>query len=112
MNFTTSALDDVSGVVPAIKPARLRAALFPLGMTTVNVTATDGAGNVGDASFTVTVRDTTAPVLTVPANMTVEAAGASGAIGEFHDLCASDEISGVVPTINLAGFGLSVPARG
>ena len=73
-------------------------------MTTVNVTATDAAGNTGNASFTVTVRDTTAPVLTVPANMTVEAASASGAVVSFTT-SALDEISGVVPTINLPASG-------
>ena len=110
VNFTTSALDDVSGVVPTINlPAS--GSLFPLGVTTVNVTAMDGAGNVGNASFTVTVRDTTAPVITVPANMAVEAAGASGAIVSFTT-SAFDNISGVVPTINLPASGILVPARG
>lgn len=36
---------------------------FPVGTTTVTATATDAAGNTSSASFTVTVRDTTAPVL-------------------------------------------------
>ncbi len=35
--------------------------VFPLGITTVNVTATDAAGNATLRSFKVTVRDTTAP---------------------------------------------------
>ena len=40
-------------------------ALFPIGVTTVTVTATDAAGNTSAASFTVTVRDTTPPSVTI-----------------------------------------------
>ena len=36
-------------------------AVFPLGVTTVTFTATDGAGNVTTAMTTVTVTDTSAP---------------------------------------------------
>lgn len=36
---------------------------FPLGTTTVTATATDAGGNKASATFTVTVRDTTAPVI-------------------------------------------------
>jgi hypothetical protein len=48
---------------------------FPVGSTTVQCNATDAAGNTGTASFTVTVQDTTPPVLTVPGNMRVEGGG-------------------------------------
>jgi len=50
-------------------------ALFPLGTTTVTWTATDGAGNQTTGTQLVTVADTTAPELTVPADVTVEAEG-------------------------------------
>lgn len=53
--------------------------LFPLGTTLVSCTATDGAGNVGTASFTVTVADTTPPALDVPAAASAEATGPDGA---------------------------------
>ncbi len=46
---------------------------YPLGTTTVNYTATDSAGNTSTCSTTVTVVDTTDPVLSgVPGNVTVE----------------------------------------
>jgi len=48
---------------------------FSIGETEVECTATDAAGNTGAASFTVTVQDTTPPVLTVPGNMRVEGGG-------------------------------------
>ena len=41
---------------------------FALGATTVMVLATDAAGNTSTGTFTVTVKDTTAPVLTLPGN--------------------------------------------
>lgn len=59
-NYTASALDAVDGPVPvsySIAPG----SFFPFGSTTVTVTAVDFAGNTATATFTVTVRDTTAP---------------------------------------------------
>jgi HYR domain len=43
----------------------------PLGVTTVNYSATDVAGNHTDKSFKVTVQDTTAPTLNLPNDVTV-----------------------------------------
>jgi HYR domain len=48
---------------------------FPLGISTVNCTGTDGLTNTSTGSFTVTVRDTTPPTLTTPSNMTVSVNG-------------------------------------
>jgi len=53
---------------------------FPLGATTVNCSATDASGNTGNASFTVTVQDTTPPTLTLPGNQTVSVNGVTSAI--------------------------------
>ena len=50
-------------------------ALFPIGTTAVTVTALDLAGHSTSATVNVTVVDTTAPVVTPPANVTVEATG-------------------------------------
>ena len=46
---------------------------YPLGETVVKWTATDSNGNVGTASQTVRIVDVTAPVITTPAAMTVNA---------------------------------------
>lgn len=52
---------------------------FPLGTTTVLYTATDAAGNTDTASFTITVTDTEAPVVTAPAAvLAIADAGACG----------------------------------
>jgi hypothetical protein len=51
---------DNCSVVPVTSDAP---AVFPLGVTTVTFTATDGSGNVTKATTTVTVVDTTPPVI-------------------------------------------------
>ncbi len=61
---TATAIDLVSGVVPVTNNAP---AAFPLGVTTVTYSATDAAGNIGTATQTVTVTDTTAPTITTQA---------------------------------------------
>ena len=72
--------------------------MFPLGTTTVTCRATDTQGNVGSASFTVRVIDTTPPQLTVPANMIVKptALGHGGASNApvFYSATATDIVSG------------------
>ncbi|MFA4835480.1 MAG: Ig-like domain-containing protein, partial [Dehalococcoidia bacterium] len=55
-------------------------AVYPLGTTTVTFTATDDSGNSSSGSVTVTVIDTTKPVLTIPGNVTVEQATAAGTV--------------------------------
>ena len=48
---------------------------FPVGSTTVTWTVTDDAGNTAVANQTVTITDTTAPSITVPADISTEATG-------------------------------------
>jgi len=62
-----TALDIVDGV---LIPTSNAPAAFPLGVTMVTYSATDAAGNVGTATQTVTVVDTTPPNLTLPAAVT------------------------------------------
>ena len=95
--FTATATDLVDGDVAVIcTPAS--GSTFSLGTTTVNCTATDEAGNTASGSFTVTVVDTTAPVLTLPADMTIEAAGPDGATATFT-ATATDLVDGDVAVI-------------
>ncbi len=53
VNFLVSATDNCPGATAVAVPAS--GSLFPVGTTTVNVTATDAAGNTGLCSFDVTV---------------------------------------------------------
>jgi len=68
---------------------------FNVGVTTVTYTARDAAGNSATCSFTVTVSDTQAPVITCPANITVNNdPGVCGAVVNYPlptatDNCAS-----------------------
>ncbi|QNN53588.1 HYR domain-containing protein [Nocardioides mesophilus] len=90
--FGATARDAVDGTTEATcDPAS--DSTFALGTTTVTCSATDAAGNTGTASFTVTVSDTTAPVVTVPANKKVEATGPAGAKATFG-ATAQDAVDG------------------
>ena len=66
---------------------------FGIGDTTVHCQATDNAGNQSTASFTVSVVDTTAPALTVPANIVTNATSPGGAIVSFT-ATAADLVDG------------------
>jgi formylglycine-generating enzyme required for sulfatase activity len=87
-----SATDNVSAS-PVITYSQASGTVFPLGVTNVTVTATDGAGNSATGTFTVTVSDTQAPVITVPANVTASATGANGAVVSYGVATATDNIS-------------------
>jgi hypothetical protein len=72
-----TAVDDNDGPRPVgCDPAT--GSLFPLGATTVTCTATDSAGHQAQATFVVTVQDTTPPTLLVPAPHSVYATSALG----------------------------------
>lgn len=53
---------------------------FLVGVTTINWKATDAAGNVAEASQSITVIDVEAPTLSVPAGFTVNATNSLGAM--------------------------------
>lgn len=56
-----------SGTTSCLPPA---GSAFPVGTTTVRCCAEDAVGNFDDCTFTITVNDTQAPVLTCPPNIT------------------------------------------
>lgn len=61
-------------------------AQFPIGTTTVTYTATDAAMNVSTCSFTVTIVDNEAPVVTCPANQTLNTTCETGAVPNYKTL--------------------------
>jgi hypothetical protein len=94
VSYTASAWDIVDGsVVLGCSPAS--GGTFPLGSTTVNCSATDDHGNTASGSFLVAVQDTTAPSLTVPANITASATSTSGAVVTYV-ATATDLVDGSV----------------
>lgn len=66
---------------------------FTLGQTIVKCSAFDGAGNSSSRWFSVIVRDTTAPILTLPSSVLVGAIAATGASASY-DATAADAVDG------------------
>ena len=77
---------------------------FSLGTTSITCTATDAAGNVGSATFSITVVDRTPPTVAVPADLVLEATGPSGAVATFA-ASASDAVSGSLDATCSAASG-------
>jgi hypothetical protein len=91
---TPSATDLVDGPIPAsCSPAS--GTTFPIGVTTVWCVAADITGNTAQASFSVTVRDTTPPMVSVPADIAVDATSPAGAAVTYV-ATATDLVDGTV----------------
>jgi len=82
VSYITSASDSLSGL-DTFSCTPPSGSTFPIAATTVSCSATDKAGNTATGAFTVTVQDKTAPVVTVPADITVNASGPAGAVVTF-----------------------------
>jgi hypothetical protein len=95
VTFAATATDaeDDPDPTPTCTPAS--GDVFGLGTTTVDCSVTDGGGLSASGSFTVTVSDTTAPVLVLPGDLTAEASGPAGASVGFS-VSASDVVDGDV----------------
>lgn len=66
---------DAGSGLSSLSCAQASTTIFAIGTTTVVCTATDTVGNTASSTFTVRVRDTTAPAITAPATQTFSAAG-------------------------------------
>ncbi len=64
---------------------------FPIGVTTVTVTATDSVGLTNACTFTVRVQDTTGPSISCPANQLVACTATNGAAA-FYSASATDAV--------------------
>lgn len=90
--------NDVADRRPSLRCSPASGSTFPLGATTVQCSARDRSGNRAGASFSVTVTDTTAPVLSLPASRTVQATSTKGATVTYS-ASATDLVDGaVMPT--------------
>jgi tetratricopeptide (TPR) repeat protein len=102
VTYQASASDLVDGAIsPSCAPTS--GGIFLVGTTRVSCSATDKAGNTSTGSFKVTVTkpgpsrdDTTAPVLKLPRDKTVEATSPAGA-AVAYTASASDLVDGTVP---------------
>ncbi|MBA2475230.1 MAG: HYR domain-containing protein [Actinobacteria bacterium] len=72
---------------------------FALGVTTVDCRTMQGNTVTASKSFTVTVRDTTKPVLSAVASVTVEAVGSLGTVVTYTPPTATDVVDGSVPVV-------------
>lgn len=98
VTFVVSALDAQSGnVIPTVDHSS--GSVFPLGETVVHVSAQDELGNTSTASFCVTVKDTTAPQITLPSPIFTTTAEISGKEVTFA-VTAADAVDGSV-TVSL-----------
>ncbi|MBI5430579.1 MAG: hypothetical protein HY938_09000 [Nitrosomonadales bacterium] len=95
VTFTASATD-ATGSVLATTCTPASGSVFTVGAHTVTCSATNEIGT-GSASFTVTVLDSALPVVTVPANIVVEAAAPGGNPVNFT-ASAIDSIGGSLTT--------------
>ncbi|MES9851976.1 MAG: HYR domain-containing protein [Candidatus Thiodiazotropha sp. L084R] len=103
---SATATDDVDGV---LNPLPDQAGPFGVGTHTVTWSATDSAGNTATATQTVIVQDTTAPLITVPTDISVEATELLTPV-LLGSATAFDEVDGALaPAVDLAGpFGVGV----
>jgi hypothetical protein len=105
LTYSVSGSDDGLALLPGvITCAPVSGTTFPLGTTSVTCTAPDPLGNVGTVSFSVTVRDTTAPSINAP-DASFTATDASGiartdpAVASYlTGISASDLVSGTTLT--------------
>ena len=101
VTFGVTANDAEDGALtPGVSP--VSGSNFAFGDTTVNVSATDSRGAQKTGSFTVRVRDTIAPALTLPANQTVEPASAAGTAVNYPAATATDAVGVANLTVSKA----------
>ncbi|MFT3866939.1 MAG: HYR domain-containing protein [Nibricoccus sp.] len=107
VTFSAQAVDAINGAL-GVSYSAAPGSIFPVGQTTVTVTAVDVAGNVVTGSFKITVVDIVAPTITVPANQTLEATSASGATATFS-ATASDLVDGPIAVALSHASGSTFP---
>ena len=96
VNYAVPTATDNAGVVsgPTLVAGLASGSAFPAGVTTVTFEAEDGDGNVGSASFTVTVTDGQDPVVTVPADIVVGTdPGVATAVVTYAAPTATDNVA-------------------
>lgn len=107
VTFVVTANDAEDGALaPNVSP--LSGSDFPIGDTTVNVSATDSKGAQRTGSFVVRVRDSIAPIVTPPPNQTVVPATAIGTVVNYPAATATDAV-GVASLTYSKASGTSFP---
>src|SRR5205823_2592730 len=73
VTYTISATDNCPGASVVCEP--VSGSTFAKGVSAVTCTATDASGNTNQCTFTVTINDTEAPVITCPADIVANTDG-------------------------------------
>lgn len=109
VSYVASATD-ANPTNPVVTCTPASGSVFPLGLTTVNCSATDAYSNVANGSFTVNVVDTTAPAISsMPSNVTMEAVGPTGRVVTYTNPTATDIVDGTVPVTCTPASGSMFP---
>ncbi len=95
VTYTVPAATDLVTGAATVNCAPASGSTFALGHTTVTCSSQDAAHNQSTSTFDVLVRDTTAPVLNVPADFTVQSGSSSGQAVTFT-VTATDSVDGSV----------------
>ncbi|GEM_PF-1823507 len=104
VSYSAPTAQDTNGASVPVACAPVSGSTFPVGSTPVTCTATAGA-TTSSAGFLAVVVDTSAPVVTAPANVAAEATSASGANVSYGAATASD-------AVGVAGGVACAPASG
>jgi murein DD-endopeptidase MepM/ murein hydrolase activator NlpD len=107
VNYTATAEGTCSRIDPTITFDPPSGSVFLPGESIVMVTATQGIYSK-KGSFKIILRDAMAPVLSLPADIVVDAQGADGAIVNFSPT-ATDVVSGNVPVMTEPASGSLFP---
>jgi large repetitive protein len=94
--WSVSAVDNVDGSV-SVSCDRDSGDVFALGDTQVTCSARDRAGNLAKGSFTVAVRDKSAPFVIVPSDTVVAGADDWHGARVTFSVTASDAVDGTIP---------------
>ena len=83
---------------------------FPVGTTTVTASATNTSGSTSTASFTVTVNDTSGPLLSCPANIAATSApGKTSALVSFAATATDGCDGAIAPVFKIGNTVISSP---
>jgi hypothetical protein len=108
--FGGATATDIADAAPTITYVPASGSTFPLGATTVTVTARDASNNVATSTFSITVQDTTPPVIaSVPANITVEATGPTGRAVTYTLPTATDLVTSPITVLTSHPSGTTFP---
>ena len=103
VTYTSPSATDIADASLTISCVKASGSAFALGISTVNCTATDDSGNVGNGSFTVTVLDRLAPAFGAVVNVIAEATSPAGAAVTYTAPSATDAVGATVSCLPAAG---------